>query len=136
MKFLCTTCQKPMRLTAPAEQQGEGITMTFVCETCGQGVALQTNPGEADLLHDLGLRLTSQPGGEAAPPPTPAPSVSAPIWTEAARQRLEAVPGFIRPMIRKSYETYAREHGFAEITPAVMDAARAALDMGSLMGAA
>lgn len=135
MKFICVSCNAPMRLTAPAASQGAGVSMTFQCDACGQAVALHTNPGEADLLRDLGLRLTSQPGGSAAETPPPvAEAVGEPTWSAAARKRLAAIPAFIQPMIRKSYVDYAREHGFAEITPAVMDTARANLDIGSFIG--
>ena len=85
-------------------------------------------PGTASSRRCASSVQTGAPVGGA--PPT-----GAPVWTEEAQRRLDAVPGFIRPMIRKSYEAYAREHNYAEITPAVMDAARASLDMGSLMGA-
>ena len=51
------------------------------------------------------------------------------LWSTEATERLERVPEFIRPMARKGIETYAREQGAAEITPTLMEAARAHMGM-------
>ncbi len=48
-----------------------------------------------------------------------APAVE-PVWTEAARERLGRVPVFLRPMIKKGVEGYARHKGIGEITPEIM----------------
>jgi hypothetical protein len=45
-------------------------------------------------------------------------------WSAAATERLERVPGFVRPMAQKGIEEFARQAGYSEITPEVMDAAR------------
>lgn len=59
--------------------------------------------------------------GDAAPAP--------PRWSDAARERLENVPSFVRGMVKRIYTDWARERGIAEITPAVMDRARADLGL-------
>jgi hypothetical protein len=42
-------------------------------------------------------------------------------WTPEARQRLENIPGFIRPMARMEIERIARDKGLKTITDAIMD---------------
>ncbi len=44
-----------------------------------------------------------------------------PIWTEEAEARLERIPSFVRPMIKKGVEDYAREQGYPEINATIMD---------------
>lgn len=135
MKFVCVACHTTMHLRSPAAPREEGVAMSFDCPACGHTVALYTNPGEADVLYELGLRLTSQPGAQpvSAEPAARKPDTQ-PRWTPEGERRLAAIPSFIQPMIRNAYNDYARQHGLLEITPQVMDAARAALDMGSFMG--
>ncbi len=43
------------------------------------------------------------------------------VWSAEAEARMARVPAFVRPMARKGVEDYARQQGYAEITPAVMD---------------
>jgi hypothetical protein len=45
-------------------------------------------------------------------------------WSTEAEQRLERAPSFVRVMVRRGIEEFAREQGYAEITPQVMDEAR------------
>ncbi|WP_447975328.1 PCP reductase family protein [Nitrospira sp. Kam-Ns4a] len=42
-------------------------------------------------------------------------------WTPDARERLERLPSFVRPMVQTSVEAYARKHGYSTITLQVMD---------------
>ncbi len=41
-------------------------------------------------------------------------------WEPAARARLAAIPGFARGMVVEAVEAYARRHGHAVVTPALM----------------
>jgi hypothetical protein len=50
-------------------------------------------------------------------------------WSVEAEQRLERAPSFVRAMVRRGIEDFARELGYAEITPQVMDEARARMGM-------
>lgn len=52
-----------------------------------------------------------------------------PVWTAEAEKRLERIPGFVRPMVKKGVEMYARERGYSEINEAVMDEARGRFGM-------
>jgi hypothetical protein len=150
MKFLCVDCDQQM---AFAERQlpGDGtLAATFKCPTCGRVVAMLTNPMETQLVSSLGVEiggrtLPAQPletvrkmvatgrddafedGGE---PRGRAPGSSgAPSWSAGAQERLARVPNFVRGMVKRIYVDYAKERGIAEITPAVMDTARAELGL-------
>jgi hypothetical protein len=50
-------------------------------------------------------------------------------WSVEAEQRLERAPSFVRAMVRRGIEEFARELGYVEITPQVMDEARARMGM-------
>jgi hypothetical protein len=50
-------------------------------------------------------------------------------WSVEAEQRLERAPSFVRTMVRRGIEDFARELGYREITPQVMDEARARMGM-------
>lgn len=52
-----------------------------------------------------------------------------PVWTEEAAARIEHVPSFIRSMIKKGVEDYARQQGYTEINAAIMDEVRGRLGM-------
>ncbi len=52
-----------------------------------------------------------------------------PIWTEEAEARLERIPSFVRSMIKKGVEDYAREQGYPEIDTTVMDEVKGRLGM-------
>jgi radical SAM protein with 4Fe4S-binding SPASM domain len=45
-------------------------------------------------------------------------------WTPGARQRLDRIPSFVRGVVTARVEAWARERGYAAITPAVMDEVR------------
>ncbi|MDJ0842394.1 MAG: radical SAM protein [Acidobacteriota bacterium] len=47
------------------------------------------------------------------------------VWQAAAKDRLQAVPSFVRGMVIRRVEDYARREGRREITPALMDEIRA-----------
>ena len=50
-------------------------------------------------------------------------------WTADAEARVERIPAFIRAMARRAIERFAEDRGYATITPAVMDEARATFGM-------
>ncbi|WP_089937515.1 PCP reductase family protein [Candidatus Entotheonella palauensis] len=52
-------------------------------------------------------------------------SDTGPLWTAEAEKRVsERIPGFVLPMARMGIEKYARERGYREITPQVLDEAK------------
>jgi len=132
---------------------GDGtLTAVFSCPGCGRSVAMLANPMETQLVASLGVSiggrtLAEQPfeltrtvvsGGRegafadgeapAAVPETEAAALR-PSWDEAARERLQRVPAFVRGMVLRIYTDYAREHGIATITEEVMDQARRELGL-------
>jgi hypothetical protein len=42
-------------------------------------------------------------------------------WTPDAKEKLEKLPSFVKPMVQGSIEAYARKHGYKTITLQVMD---------------
>jgi predicted RNA-binding Zn-ribbon protein involved in translation (DUF1610 family) len=132
VKFLCVECDQQM---AFGERQlpGDGtLAATFKCPKCGRVVAMLTNPMETQLVSSLGVEI----GGRTVPA-EPFEMVGSmvvsgaggPAWSSAAQERLSRVPSFVRGMVKKIYADYARERGIAEITPAIMDTARAELGL-------
>ncbi|MFQ5882213.1 MAG: PCP reductase family protein [Candidatus Methylomirabilales bacterium] len=51
------------------------------------------------------------------------------VWTEAAEQRLQRIPGFVRSWAKAAIEGFAREKGHQTITEAVIDEAREKIGM-------
>jgi hypothetical protein len=51
------------------------------------------------------------------------------VWSADAQNRLSVVPSFVRGMVKRIYTDYAKEHGIAEITPAIMDRTRTELGL-------
>jgi hypothetical protein len=42
-------------------------------------------------------------------------------WTSDAKERLERLPSFVKPMVQSSVEAFARKHGYSTVTLQVMD---------------
>jgi hypothetical protein len=155
MKFLCVTCDRVMTY-AERQLPGDGtMAVVFGCPSCEREIALLANPMETRLVSGLGVQVggrsvPEQPlellrsalvtGGDAfADAPvvvepsgksTDAPPTAGTVrWSKTARDRLQAVPTFVRGMVKRIYGEYAVEHGIAEITPEVMDRARSDLGL-------
>jgi predicted RNA-binding Zn-ribbon protein involved in translation (DUF1610 family) len=138
MKFLCVECDQQMAF-AERELPGDGtLAATFKCPKCGRVVAMLTNPMETQLVSSLGVEI----GGRTVPAEpfemvrtmvvTGSESrghAAGPIWSGDAQERLARVPSFVRGMVKKIYADYAKERGITEITPAIMDTARAELGL-------
>jgi len=123
---------------------GDGtLAAAFRCPQCGRVVAMLTNPMETQLVASLGVQI----GGRTIPA-QPLEMVRGMVaggkedafddgkretgnvtWSADAQERLARVPGFVRGMVKKIYTDYAKERGIAEVTTAVMDAARAELGL-------
>jgi hypothetical protein len=117
---------------------GDGtLAATFKCPKCGRVVAMLTNPMETQLVSSLGVEI----GGRTVPAEVfemintmmtaggPDGRTAGPSWSSEAQERLTRVPSFVRGMVKKIYADYAKERGITEITPAVMDTARAELGL-------
>ncbi len=55
-----------------------------------------------------------------------APAVT---WTDEAMERLDRIPVFVKPMVKKSIEQHAIEKGYKEIDTAIMDEIRSIIGM-------
>jgi len=146
MKFVCNDCQRVMEFRDNTPGQGGGsMAIRYICPGCNRSISMVTNPGETQVVRSLGVTIgheaiahTPEPMAmirEALAEQKPAASVPAgpdPVWTETALRRLNAAPGFVQGMIRRLYDDYARQKGYAEITPAVMNEARDALGMSEM----
>jgi hypothetical protein len=147
MKFLCVTCDAVMEY-AERQLPGDGtMAVVYGCPTCGREIALLTNPMETRLVSGLGIQVGGRSvpdrpmelirselasGGDAFAEPAPGTAVltaGSVTWSEDARLRLQSVPTFVRGMVKKIYAEYAAERGITEITPEIMDRARAELGL-------
>lgn len=144
MKFLCIACDAQMEFEERHEPGDGTFAAAFGCPTCGRRVALLANPMETQLVSSLGVKiggrvLDGQPmeqvrstlvGREDAFVDDPSRTgATRPGWTAESEARLARVPGFVRGMVKRIYMDYAVERGIAEITPDVMDRARAELGL-------
>jgi hypothetical protein len=139
MKFLCVKCDQVMSFTEKDDPDDGTMAISFKCGQCGYEVVMLTNPGETQMVHSLGVsigheRLTPEPMGLIRNKLAHQPAIGEseawePAWTEAAERRLSAAPAFVQGMVRKLYTDYARQHGYREITPQIMNEAREALGM-------
>jgi hypothetical protein len=143
MKFICNDCQELMEFVEnrPAGD-GNSMAITYTCPSCDRGISMITNAGETQVVRSLGVTI----GHEAlTTPPEPmamirsalsgqantvaAPDQLEPVWTDAALRRLSAAPVFVQGIVQRLYTDYARQQGYREITPAIMNEAREALGM-------
>ncbi len=146
MKFLCDDCQHVMDFVENTPtKDGASMAIRYACPNCGRAISMVTNPGETQLVRSLGVTIghealgappepmamirQSLAGGTPTEPTTAGPE---PVWTEAAQKRLAAAPSFVQGMVHRLYTDYARQKGYAEVTPAVMSEARDALGMGGM----
>lgn len=144
MKFLCIPCDAVMEF-AERQLPGDGtMAAVFACPTCRREMAMLTNPMETQLVSGLGVKVggrsvPAQPleltrssmaagSGEVFLEGEPASPVRV-TWSADAVERLGNVPSFVRGMVKRIYADWAKENGVAEITPAVMDRARAELGL-------
>lgn len=137
MKFLCVLCDQPMKLVEMAPPDRGALSIVYECPECAHRVAMLTNPLETQVVTSLGVQIgpgqgdiskcpfsgmvQEMTGGTAATPAGEKPAV---VWTEAAIERLQRIPDFVRPMARTGIEKYAQDKGLAEIDEAVLDTAK------------
>lgn len=64
MKFLCVSCDEPMKIQETKGPEDGSLTVIFGCPTCRRQVALLTNPIETQIVRSLDVKI----GGQQAPP--------------------------------------------------------------------
>ncbi len=143
MKFLCLECDRQMAFE-DRQVPGDGtFAAVYRCPACGQGTAMLANPMETQIVTSLGVEVGGQTipdsnfegiqesvvgGREPAAADRTGPS--GPVrWSVEAVDRLQNVPSFVRGMVKKIYNDYAKERSIGEMTPAVMDRARTDLGL-------
>ncbi|HUO85854.1 MAG TPA: hypothetical protein VM617_00570, partial [Thermoanaerobaculia bacterium] len=58
MKFLCVTCDEPMKLTRTAPPDAAGsLSVLFTCPACDHQIAMLTNALETEMVSSLGVRI-------------------------------------------------------------------------------
>jgi hypothetical protein len=130
---------------------GDGtMAVVYACPDCGREIAMLANPMETRMVSGLGIEVggrtvppeplelarsamdlvddpTRVEGGMAGEPDSRRPGQVR--WNAAARERLLAVPSFVRGMVKRIYGEYAAERDIEEITPEIMDRARSELGL-------
>lgn len=146
MKFLCIDCDAQMTFSERAVPGDGTFAASFSCPSCGRRVALLANEMETQLVGALGVKIggrtleeqpmelvrTTLDGRADAFVDEALPRTGAPVrpqWSADALERLSRVPGFVRGMVKRIYTDYAVERGLTEISPEVMDRARAELGL-------
>lgn len=66
------------------------------------------------MVADMGLTSGGKPANGG-------PSTSDFTWTADAKEKLDRLPVFVKPMVQSSVEAYARKQGYSTITLQVMD---------------
>lgn len=66
------------------------------------------------MVAEMGLTASGKPANGGSTP-------SEFTWTPDAKEKLDRLPAFVKPMVQGSVETYARKQGFKTITLQVMD---------------
>jgi hypothetical protein len=145
VKFLCVGCDAVMEYVERRIPGDGTMSVVYACPACGKETAMLANPMETRLVSGLGIEV----GGRTVPPEpfelvrsslegldTPAGTAGESHgqqgrvrWSEDARERLMAVPSFVRGMVKRIYGEYASERGIEEITPEIMDRARSELGL-------
>lgn len=65
--------------------------------------------------------MVAEMGLTSAGKPQNGGGVSEFTWTPDAKEKLDRLPSFVKPMVQGSVEAYARKHGYKNITLQVMD---------------
>ena len=90
----------------------------------GQPIVAAASPAKAPektsgcpfsaMVAEMGLTAGGKPANGGS-------SVSEFAWSPDAKEKLDRLPAFVKPMVQSSVETYARKQGFKTITLQVMD---------------
>lgn len=102
---------EPMEMVRSSlvQVQGEGAAPT------SNASPVASSPDSAEAVSESKCPFTSVAAEAFARNPAPI------AWTAEAEERISRVPPFAQPMARKGVELHAREHGYEEITDAVID---------------
>jgi hypothetical protein len=132
------TVATPMELIRENLKESDGVRSPVVTATVQQEMlkaemAKMAAGGEGGVPAASGCPFSSMVAKMQGGTATASASVNAvPMtWTQEAKERIEKVPSFMRPMIEMGIENYARKNGITTISPEVMDASKN--DMGEVV---
>ena len=137
MKFLCVPCDKAMTLEQTTRSDAGSVSLVYACPDCGYEFAMLTNAMETRMVSSLGVQIGAE--GEAGESKCPftgmvreldraeASDEAGVAWTAGAEARMEALPEFVRPMVRRGIEKFARDQGLARVDEDVLEQARKAM---------
>ena len=149
MKFLCVSCDEPMKLEKTDKPREGTITALFECPECFTQIAMLTNPSETQMVQSLGVKIgpgaadglaadtesaakcpfAGAVGGMEAAEASGAQSQDGVQWTAEALSRLDNIPDFVRPMAKQGIEHFAQSNGCPVIDEAVLEEARGKFGM-------
>ncbi|MFQ5455007.1 MAG: hypothetical protein ACE5EA_02240 [Nitrospirota bacterium] len=130
MKLLCGKCNEPMSCKREEGKNNEKIHLIFVCDSCDNKAIMMTNMEETNLINKINPELGKQQNDEVSTQEEEIKDESGePVWTKEAESRLEKIPPFVRPMVMKGVEEFARERGIRTIDSEVMDKAKSQFGM-------
>jgi hypothetical protein len=134
MKFLCVLCDQPMKLVEMAPPDRGALAIVYECPECAHRIAMLTNPLETQVVTSLGVQIGPGQGDISKCPfsnmvqgmtgDATAGEKPVVVWTDAALERLQRIPDFVRPMARSGIEKYAQDKGLAEIDESVLETAK------------
>ncbi len=135
MKFLCVSCDEPMKLIDAKPPDRGSLTIVYRCPDCDHEIAMLTNPFETQVVGSLGVKIggeATESDGESKCPFSGLVadmgvdnSAGAGIpWTSDATTRLENIPEFARPMAKTGIEKFAEERGLSQIDAQVLEQAK------------
>ena len=103
--------------TAPAANKATQTEQTVSTTTSSPAKAGEKTSGcpFSAMVAEMGLTAGGKPGNGTSS------GSSEFTWTADAKEKLDRLPAFVKPMVQGSVETYARKHGFKTITLQVMD---------------
>ncbi len=89
-------CGSDFRCEALEEWDEAQVFLRYYCEPCGFRVGIETDHRAGGALFDR------------------------PAWTDEARHRLDRLPPYVEPLVRRDVEDYANRNGFTVISTGVM----------------
>lgn len=119
-----TAPAQPMELTRESLKERPEVVEKTAPSAAAQQEMLKAETVKTEASEGGGCPFSSMVAqmGMGGSADTAAPKTLS--WSKEAETRLEAVPSFMRPMIKMGIESYARKNSIATITPEIMDASK------------
>ncbi len=95
-------------------QGGQPATTTATATTATPGEKSSSGCPFSAMVAEMGLTSGGKPGEAGT-------TVSEFTWSPDAKEKLDRLPSFVKPMVQGSVEAFARKQGYKTITLQVMD---------------